>query len=259
MVMAMVLVVVIVMIMMRVIMLMVMTFVMIVRVAVVMMIMTVVTMIMMAMIVAGADIGTAFGIERRFDLDHAGAEPLHHLLDHVIAADSQVLARDLNRQMPIAEMPGEPHHLPGIDAAKLDQRFRRCDDLNQPAVIEHQGIAAAQRDGLRQIEQEFETTGAGHGHPPPVPVVEPQHDGIGWRIVPAARGPDRRCAQHAQRLTTLAGVMISITVGATFIGPDSSRHAFRCGAWPWASRSGWVSQRSTNTKRFGSATLEWQS
>jgi hypothetical protein len=34
-----------------------------------------------------AGIGAALGIERRFDLDHARAEPLHHRLDDVIAPD----------------------------------------------------------------------------------------------------------------------------------------------------------------------------
>ena len=35
-----------------------------------------------------ADIGTAFGIERRFDLDEARAQSSHHRLDHMIAADA---------------------------------------------------------------------------------------------------------------------------------------------------------------------------
>jgi len=225
------------MIVMVVAMIMFMVMVMIVRVAMIVivvivpvMIVVVMIAIMVTMIVAGADIGAAFGIERRLDLDHAGAESLHHLLDDVIAPDPQMLARDLDRQVPVAEVPGKPHHLPGIDAAQLNQRLGRGDDLDQATVLEHQRVTAAQRDGLRQVEQEFEAVRAGHGHAPPVPVVELQHDGIGRRIAPAARGLDRRRAQHAQRLTTLAGVTISITVGAIFIGPDSSRHAFRCGA-----------------------------
>jgi hypothetical protein len=42
-------------------------------------------------------IGAAFGIERRLDRDHLGAEPLHHRLDHVIAANAQASAHDLRR------------------------------------------------------------------------------------------------------------------------------------------------------------------
>src|SRR5258708_13368730 len=55
--------------------------------------------------VATAGIGAAFGIERPFDLDHAGAETFHHRLDHVIAPDTQPPARVLRRQMPLAEPP----------------------------------------------------------------------------------------------------------------------------------------------------------
>src|SRR5438270_5245506 len=62
----------------------------------------------MAMIVAGANVGAAFRIERRLDLKHLGTEVLHHILDHVITANSQILACDLDRQVPVAEMPGDP-------------------------------------------------------------------------------------------------------------------------------------------------------
>ena len=56
-------------------------------------------------------IGAAFGIERRLDLDHARAQPLHHRLDDVVAPDAQALRHDLGRQMAVAEMPGDPHQM----------------------------------------------------------------------------------------------------------------------------------------------------
>src|SRR5665213_150203 len=42
----------------------------------------------------GFGIGAAFRIERRLDLDHAGAEPLHHRLDDMVAPDPQPLRHD---------------------------------------------------------------------------------------------------------------------------------------------------------------------
>jgi len=134
---------------------------------------------------AAAGIGAAFGIERRLDLDHARAEPLHHLLDHVIAPDTQTLGHDLRRQMTVAEMPGDPDQMVRIGAANFNQRLRRRDHFDQPAVVEHQCIAAAQRDGVFQIEQEFKPARSGHRHAPPVPVVEIEHDGIDWCLRPA--------------------------------------------------------------------------
>ncbi len=87
-----------------------------------MMVVTLVMLMIVAVVIAmsASDVRAAFRIERGFDLDHAGAESPHHLFDHVVTADTQMFSRDLHRQVAIAEMPGEPHHLPGIDAAKLD-------------------------------------------------------------------------------------------------------------------------------------------
>src|SRR5258708_11309597 len=94
--------------------------------------------------VAAAGIGAAFGVERRLDLDHARAEPLHHRLDDVIAPDPQTPCRDLRRQMAVAEMPGDPHQMLRIGPSDLDQRLRRGDHLDQPAILQYQRVAAAQ-------------------------------------------------------------------------------------------------------------------
>ena len=159
---------------------------------VVVMIVTVVMMAAMIMRFAGVrmlvpatGIGATFRIERRFDLDDARAQPLDHGLDHVIAPDAQTPRRDLRRQMAIAEMPGDPNQMLRVPASDFDQRLRRCHDLNQPAIVKHQRVAAAQRHRVFEVEQEFKPAGAGHCHPPPVTVVEIEHDGIGRRLAPA--------------------------------------------------------------------------
>ena len=141
--------------------------------------------VILCMIVRGTGIGAALGIERRLDLDHAGAQTLDHRLDDVIAADAQAFRHDLRRQMTVAEMPGDPDQVMRVGAANLHQRLRRRDHFHQPAVIEHQRIAAAERDGVLEIEQEFEPARARHRHPPPMPVVEIEHDGVGRRFRPA--------------------------------------------------------------------------
>ena len=115
--------------------------VMIVVAMLVVMMMPVVIMVVMAMILRGmvmrgvivagrrrrglgrvgmTGIGAAFGIERRLDLDDARAEPLHHRLDDVVAADAQALWHDLRRQMAIAEMPGDANQVRRIAAADFD-------------------------------------------------------------------------------------------------------------------------------------------
>jgi len=209
----------------------------------------IVTGVAMTAIVRGmrGGIGAAFGIERRLDLDDTGAQPFHHVLDDVIATDAQAAARDLRRQMPVAEMPGDPHQMRRIGAPDLQQRLGRRDHFDQPAVFQHQRVAAAKRDGILQVEQEFEAARAGHRHPPAMAVVEVEHDGVGGRFGPPILPPDLRRADHALMVSTLSAVMISITVGAALSGAEYSRQTFMCGARPCALRSSRVSQRSTTT------------
>ena len=70
-----------------------------------------VSVLLMRMTMRRSGIGAAFGIERRLDLDDARAEPLHHRLDDVVAADAQPFRHDLRRQMAVAEMPGDPDQM----------------------------------------------------------------------------------------------------------------------------------------------------
>lgn len=126
-----------------------------------------------------AGIGAAFRIERRLDFDDASAKPQDHFGDDVIAADAQTARRDLGRQVAVAEMPGDPHQMLWIRAADLEQRFGGGDNLDQPAILQHQGVAPAECHGLVEIEQKREPAGPLHGKAPPVPIVEPEHDAVG--------------------------------------------------------------------------------
>jgi hypothetical protein len=146
--------------------------------------------------VAAFGIGAALGIERRFDLDHACTQSLHHCLDDMIAPDPQAARRDLCRQMTVAEVPGDPDQMLRISTANLDQRLRRRDDLDQPGIVKHQCVAAAQDGGIFQIEQEFESARPRHRHPPAMTIVEIEHDGIGRRLIPAMLAADLRGADH---------------------------------------------------------------
>ena len=159
--------------------------------------MTVLRMIMRVIGVRVAGIGATFGIERRFDLDEARAQPSHHCLDHMIAADAQSPSRDLGRQVPIAEMPGEADQMLRIVPPDFKERLWRGHHLDQPAIFEHQRIAAAQRDRIFQIEQEFQPTRTLHRHPSPVAIVKIEHDAVGRGLAPAMLsqnfgGPDHR-------------------------------------------------------------------
>jgi hypothetical protein len=97
-------------------------------------------------------------------------------------------------------MPGNPHQMVRIVASDLDQWLRRRDDLDQPAVVEHQCIAAAQRHRAFQVEQELKPARARHRHSPPVAIVEAENDGIGWRVGPAVLRANLARADHVKML-----------------------------------------------------------
>jgi len=150
-----------------------------ITVGIVITVMIVITVVMAAVIMRRLRIGPALGIERRLDLDDARAQSLDHRLDDVIPADAQAFWHDLGRQMAVAEMPGDANQMKGIGTADFHQRLGGRDHLDQPAVLQHQRVAATQRHRVFQIEQEFQPARPRHRHPPPVPVVEIEHDGIG--------------------------------------------------------------------------------
>lgn len=143
-------------------------------------------------------VSPAFRVERCLDFDDARAEPAHHVFDHMIAPDAQALRRDLRRQMPVAEVPGDAHQMMRILAADFRQWLGRSHDLDQPSILQHKRIAAAQRGRRFQIEQEFKPTRPGHREPPAMPVVETQHDGIRRRLRPAMLRLHVRRADHGR-------------------------------------------------------------
>ncbi|MGX1169069.1 hypothetical protein AB7M16_005335 [Bradyrhizobium sp. USDA 372] len=178
---------------------------MIMVVAMVMVMMAVIVMRMVvSMRMAGIGIGAAFGIERRFDLDHTRAEALHHRLDDVIAANAQGLGQDLRRQVTVAEMPADADEVVRIAAADFQQRLGRRDHLDQPSILKHQRIAAAQCDGILQVEQEFEAPRSRHRHATTVPIVEVEHDRVHWCFREAVLSPDLRRPDHASSLFTVS-------------------------------------------------------
>jgi len=185
-----------------------------VMIVITMMMVIVITVVMAAMIMRGMimrrlRVRSALGIERRLDLDDARAQTLDHRLDDVIPADAQAFWHDLGRQMAIAEMPGDPDQMQRIGAADFHQRLGGGHHLDQPAVLQHQRVAAAQRNGVFQIEQEFQPARPRHRHPPPVPVVEVEHDGIGPCFVPAVLPEDFGRADHVDTPEARSSVVAS--------------------------------------------------
>jgi hypothetical protein len=146
--------------------------------------------------ILGLCISAAFGIERRFEGDHAGAETLGHRLDDGIAADAQRFWRYFGRQVTVAEMPGDASERQGVGGPDLRQWFGLGDHLDHTSVLEPQTVAAAQHRRFRKIEQKFEPADAGHGDPPAITLVEVEHHRIRRSARPTAGRYHFVSAQH---------------------------------------------------------------
>ncbi len=151
--------------------------------------------IMVVMVVA-VGIGAAFGIEGGGDVGDGGVEVGDHVFDHRIAANAQVVAEKLGRQMAVAEVPGDAEQAGGRVRRDLGERFGRRIDGDDAAVLEHQPVAVPERHGLGQIEQEIQPASSGHRHAAAVPLVVIEDDAVDRFPRPLSGGVDLGGADH---------------------------------------------------------------
>lgn len=100
-----------------------------------------------------AGICADFRIERGFEPGDLTPEPSHHLGDDVVRANAQALAGDLQRQMPIAEMPGNPQQIDTIGGLDFEDRLGCGADTEKAAAVELETVALGKVMCPRQIEQ----------------------------------------------------------------------------------------------------------
>lgn len=137
------------------------------------------TMPAMAVVMAFAanytGVGTAFGIEWRFDGVAITAKPSGHRLDHMIGPNSQFAAltrgTDLGRQMSIPEMPSDPHKRCGIGTGDRDELFWFRFDDHLTAVCQLEGVAVAQMARPFLIEQKLQPALGAHNRPPSAALI----------------------------------------------------------------------------------------
>ena len=146
--------------------------------------------------VVAVGIGAALGVEGGGDVRHDRAEMVDHVLDDGVVADAQPVAEELGRQVAVAEVPGDTQQVDRRLRRDLAERFGRGIDGDDAAVLQHQPVAAPERHGLRQVEQEFQPTGSRHRHTPAVPLVVIEDDAVGRFPRPLAGGVYLGRADH---------------------------------------------------------------
>jgi len=136
-------------------------------------------------------------VERRVDRRDLGAEPRRHLLQHVIAPDAQPVADDLHVGVAVAEMPGKLHQRKRRPSAHLSQGFGLAGNQHDPAIVEHDAVAIAQRYGLVKVQQEFCSAFTLQHNAAAMPVARVEHDEVGrvgW--IPEAGAANSPAALH---------------------------------------------------------------
>src|SRR6266513_5327891 len=96
-------------------------------------------------------IRAGFRVEGRLQMDDLATKAGYHLRNHAIGADAQSLAGDLHRQMPIAEVPGDPQQIWVARGDDLKQRLGSSANTNIAAALELETVSLDQMMRPRQV------------------------------------------------------------------------------------------------------------
>jgi hypothetical protein len=107
------------------------------------------------MMVMAAFIGAGLGIERCLERRDRGAEAADHVRDHVVGADEDAAGEKLNREVAVAEVPGDTHERVGARGADIEQVFGPGNDADDAAPLEAKAIALAEAMGRREVDEEI--------------------------------------------------------------------------------------------------------
>jgi hypothetical protein len=108
--------------------------------------------------------------------------------------DAQPLAGDLQREMAIAEMPGDPQQRGPVGCLDLEHRLGRRTDEQVATNVEFETVPVSELTGPRQIKQKGLSGIGGQSNPAAVPIEISQCDAVdcgALRPVPSAVNRDR--------------------------------------------------------------------
>ncbi|HEY8290133.1 MAG TPA: hypothetical protein VIG49_12755 [Acetobacteraceae bacterium] len=111
----------------------------------------VMAMLMMRSVVR---VGTRLRIEWRLDRLNVPVQSLHHPRNHMIGADAYSVAKQLDGQMPIAQMPGNANQRVRLMSMDFHQRLWTRTNPHD-AAIHHQPVSIPQTHRLREVQQQF--------------------------------------------------------------------------------------------------------
>ena len=71
----------------------------------------------------------------------------------MVAQDEDAVRLDCRGEMAVADVPGELGEMHRVARADVVEFFLGRDDLDMPAVFEHQPVAMAEHDGLGKVDE----------------------------------------------------------------------------------------------------------
>ena len=114
------------------------------------------------------------------------AETDDHSFEHMIAADTQLVAEDLHVRVPIAQMPGEADEINCRMAFDLGKRFDRAVHAHNRSIVEDKSIAFPQHGCVRQVKQKTGAPLRGQHQASTMPIVSAENHPIGGGRMPLA-------------------------------------------------------------------------
>lgn len=150
-------------------------------------------------------IGATFRIESSEDRRDRCTEPLQHFLDDVIVTDTQPIAEELSRQMPVAKVPGDAHEIGWAGSSNLQETLGNRLDQDQASVLKLKRVAVLHDGRLLEVEQEHSLTDASHHETATMTVVALESKRIGRRSGPGTGGKDASGSDHGISVLTDGG------------------------------------------------------
>ena len=127
-------------------------------------------------------VGAALGLERTFRPLHRRAQPDDQLLEHMVRTDGDDPPADLGRNVPVAQVPGQPGEPGGIARHHLEHRLGGRPDPDPVAVVEAQPVSGRHRHRPPEVEQHRFAVVELQQDPAAVPGVVVERDAAARRV-----------------------------------------------------------------------------
>ena len=165
--------------------------------------------IVVLMVVMTAGIGAGFGIEWSLDRIDMAAKALDHLRYYVIGSNTDAIAQQLHRQMPITQMPSYADEFVGPMGMDFHQLLGLRADPDD-AGLHQQPIAVTQPYCLRQVDQYFGSGLRGQNDTASEAVIVVDQHAIDLlAAVPASGGEDLRGFDQNRKYRCAIGRMVA--------------------------------------------------